>query len=295
MEIELNTASGEVVAIDVSKKEIPDGAARVANIISETLREQVEVRGWHPTHNNDRWVVKPDTSCGIEVCTPILKGRRGLGAAMRVAAALRDAGVRADERCSLHVHVNIADLNEAQLATVLAYYLKCEKVLFDSIPARRKVSPYCRFVGLSDLFTTDFDMDPTELIRRVSATKYHSANAYHFVRGGGFFLPTTIQTVEFRVGEGDMCLDPELLKNWVRFLLHFVEATKDAPYPRPYRPGAPPADGLLWLDRADVFDLLKFSHPGVAEIRDWFAGRLIRNSLENTGVGDTALKKKYSK
>lgn len=286
VEVELNTLDGIVKKLDEDKKEIPLGAEMIAHIIRTTLNRRVEIHGWHPTHNNDEWIVKPDSSCGIEVCTPILKGWTGLRSLLQVIQAFSRSEVKADRRCSMHVHVNIADLKLEQLASVLAYYIKCEHVLFDSLPLCRKNNRYCQFVGMSDLFSHETPMDPEEIISRVSQVKYYSVNAYHFLKGGGYtWRNHRKQTLEFRVAENEACLDPFFTKNWVRLLLHFVEMTKGLPLPVNYREGDP-WSGLLWLSPRDVFKVLKFDEPmsdGLKQVRDWFMGRIYRNGFDVQG------------
>jgi hypothetical protein len=284
VEIELNTLDGVVRKLDKDKGETPFGATEVAFIIRKTLNKPVEIHDWHSTHNNKNWIVKPDSSCGIEICSPILKGWRGLASLIKVIASFREAGMKADQRCSLHVHVNIADLDRDQLASVIAYFIKCEHVIFDSLPSHRKINRYCQFLGMSDLFYDNFKMDPDELISRVSGSKYYSLNAYHFYNSGGFnSLNNRKKTIEFRVAENEACLDPFFTKNWIRFLLHFVEVTKNLPLPHDYREGDP-WSGLLWLNPKDVFKILKFDEPmsdGLRQMKDWFIGRIMKNGYDS--------------
>jgi hypothetical protein len=284
VEVELNTLNGIVVKLDEDEGEIPYGADKVAHIISKALRKPVEIHGWHPTHNNTAWIVKPDSSCGIEVCSPILKGWTGLKSLMQVVEGFSKAKLTADNRCSLHVHLNISDLNKDQLASVIAYYIKCEHVIFDSLPCQRKNNRYCQFLGMSDLFRHDTPMEADEITYRAAHTKYYSLNIYHFIKGGGFTIKNNRkQTMEFRVGESDMCLEPFHVKNWIRFLLHFVEMTKNLPLPMPYRE-SDPWSSLLWLGPREVFKLLKFDDvlsEGLKQVRDWFTNRIKVN-----GFGD---------
>lgn len=288
VEIELNTLNGVVKKLDEDKGESAYGSDLVASLIHEATRKPVEIHGWHRTDNNGGWIVKPDSSCGIEVCTPVLKGWTGLKSLMKVVEAFAKSNadaskkhrINSDNRCSMHVHVNIADLTKEQLATVIAYYIKCEHVIFDSLPIRRKNNRYCQFIGMTDLFSHDFNMDPDDLISRVSGVKYYSLNAYHFMKGGGFtWRNNRRQTIEFRIAENDACLSPFFVKNWVRFLLHFVEVTKNAPYPTKYVAGDP-WSSLLFLDTKDVFKVLKFDQPmseGLKQMRNWFMGRVLSN------------------
>lgn len=288
IELEVNPLNGVVRRPDTDSGEIPVGSDYISRIINKTIGESVELQGWDHIHNNTSWVVKPDNSCGIEVNSPILKGWTGLEKLMRVQEALRDAGINSDKRCSLHVHVNIADLNPQQLASVVAYYIKCEHIFFDSIPPHRKNSRYCQLLGLTDLFSHDFYMNPMDLINLVSGVKYYSMNCYHFCKGGGFTSDNhRKRTIEFRIMEGSACLDPLATKNWVRFLLHFVDRTSKLPLPKDYWEGDR-WSSLLWLNPTDMFEILHFDKddmlsPGLKQVRDWFLNRLHEYGY-NTGL-----------
>lgn len=287
VEVELNTLDGVVRELNKAAKDIPLGSDYVSCLIKHTLHKTVEIRDWMHYHNNDVWIVKPDASCGIEVCTPILKGWQDLKSLLKVIQAFKQSEkIVADRRCSLHVHVNIADLTLQQLGSVLSYYIKCEHVIFDSIPAYRKNNSFCEFVGMADLFQHDFPMHAGSIINKLGTTKYLSINTYHFVAGGGFMglreNNLCRPTIEFRVAENEACLDPLFAKCWIRFLLHFVEVTKDLPLPRDYREGDA-WSGLLWLSPKDVFKLLKFDQnlsDGLQQVKNWFIKRILVNGVD---------------
>jgi hypothetical protein len=286
VEIELNTADGVIRKLDRNKGETPFGADRIALLIRRTLRKPVEIQGWDHNYNNQDWIVKPDGSCGIEVCTPVLKGYQGLIDLVQVVETFRKAAISADQRCSLHVHVNIADLNKQELASVVAWYIKCEHVFMDSVPAQRKVNRYCQMLGMTDFLNTDFSMNPDLLLSSISNVKYYSLNAYHFMKGGAFDLYNCRKkTIEFRIGENAMCLDGLAVKNWVRLLLHFVDMVRNRPMPPKYEEGNP-WTGLVWLEPDDVFKVLGFDQPcseGINQIKSWFMKRIFDNGY-NTGL-----------
>ena len=270
VEVELNTRTGKVKRPDSSRGEIPDGTDYVAQIVHKNTRERVDVLGWHHTNNNNSWIIKPDNSCGIEVCTPILKGwYGGLESFLKVVDGFaKDDRVKADKRCSLHIHVNVTDLDRYQKAAVIAGWIKCEHVMFEAMPYNRKVNRYCQLLGLTDLFCHDCPMDPDWLIRQVGNVKYYSMNTYHMMKGRR-------ETIEFRIADGGACIDPYYAKNWIRLMLHFVECTKNLPL-IDYDPNDK-WSSLLWLDPEDVYKLLKFDQelsPGMAQVRDWFVHRL---------------------
>lgn len=279
VEVELNTTTGIIKKWDVDAGETPDGSDYVSWLIHKATGDKVMIHAWHHTHNNRMWVVKSDRSCGIEVCTPVLKGWSGQKKLLKAIEFFQKAGLSADEKCSLHIHVNVSDLTKRQLATVIAYWIKCEHVFLDAVPDSRKCSRYCQSIGMSDLFRVRTHMDIDDIIERVSGNKYYTLNAYHLQRGGGMSAMTNTRrkTIEFRIAEGKFCNDPWQTKNWLRLVLHFVESAKLLHLPCDYRPNDP-WSGLSWLDPEDVFRVLRFDEelsPGLSQVKDWFCDRLL--------------------
>lgn len=259
----------------------PEGIDYVGFIVNKITKERSEIKRWAPTHNNNSWIIKPDGSAGIEVCSPILKGWKDLHKSLRLVYAFKeDDKIEADERCSLHIHLNVSDLSRVELATSLAYWIKCEPIFMDSVPSKRKLNRYCQLIGITDLFTHDFLMDPDEIIARLGRHKYTSMNSYHFARDSR-------PTIEFRIMENETCTDPFFVKNWVRLMLHFLERTSKLELPKLYEEGDR-WSSLLWLDTLDVLSILGFDgscelSPGLKQVRNWFLGKLKINMLD-TGL-----------
>jgi hypothetical protein len=273
VEIELNSMDGRNRPLG---KNNPVGADHIANLISRSLKKTAKITKWHHTHNNEFWVVKPDSSCGIEVCSPVSKGWKGLKEICHVVEEFsNDNLIVSDERCSLHVHIEVADLSEDEIASILYYWIKCEPVFLDSVPYNRKINRYSQFIGLTDLIEHDAEITPSFLISRLGNVKYYSLNTYHLKKGKR-------KTIEFRIIGNDGCLDAFLIKNWVRLIVHFVNTTSQMGIPRHYVKGDP-WSSFLWLDTKDVFRLLgfwdndKILTEGVKQTRDWFLARLKKN------------------
>lgn len=285
-EIELNTLDGKIKKLNSLNGENPTGIENIALLIKNCLKKSVEIQAWNYNFNNNYWIVKPDSSCGIEVCTPVLKGWFGLKDLIDVVELFRCKKISADDRCSFHVHVDISDLNEYQLASVISWYIKCEHIFMDSVPAKRKINRYCQMLGLTDLFNTDYVIEPMKIIQDVSRVKYYTLNTYHFIKGGGFLDNNRKKTIEFRIAENQMCLSGYDVKNWIRLLLHFIEVTKNKDIPKNYIKNEK-WTGLLWLDPEDVFDLL-FNHSisaGLLQVRDWFINRILTNAFNSNLPG----------
>lgn len=264
------------------KGDLPAGIEEVGYAVNMALDKPVSIREWEHTHNNEAWVVKPDSSCGMEVCSPILKGRVGIDQIVKCAQVFRDhPNITSDGRCSLHVHVNVHDCTMTQVASIVAHWIKCEPVFMDSVPPNRKRSRYCQIIGMCDMFDIDEPLDAGDIIMNMGKSKYFSLNNYHYAKDKR-------ATIEFRIAENDACTNPVFVKNWTRLVVHFCEMVKSRPIPRTYKPGDA-WSSLCWLDPIDVFDLMGFLpgkyklSRGLEQVRDWFTARLMSNML-NTGL-----------
>ena len=284
-EIEINSMDGRNKPSHDG--ELPNGSQYIGNVIASLVpavtsnaefmpKGQVELSKWGHTHHNNIWVVKPDSSCGMEVCSPVLKGTHGINEICTVVDGFAmDSYISADERCSLHLHIEVADLTTEQLAAVLAWWIKCEWVFYHSVPQQRKRNRYCQFIGLTDMFQHNSNCTASQLISKLSNYKYLSINTYHYAKGKR-------HTIEFRVAENLACMDSTFVRNWIMLLVHFVETAKDKDMPGPYEKDNP-WSSWLWLDSIDVFKFLGF-YPGeqylsveMEVVRNWFLSRLLEN------------------
>ena len=264
----------------LDKGELPEGMAEIACLLGEKLKTQVQTNKWHYTHNNESWVLKPDSSCGIEICAPVYRGWNGLE---KVCIATRelanDKRITVDDRCGLHVHVDVSDCSSTQINNILAYWIKCESVFLDSVPPNRKKNRYCQQIGISPLFDVESEISGL-LVQQLGQVKYYTINSYHMQRGDR-------NTLEWRIMEGPGCLDPYLVKNWVRLVVYFVECAKRRPTPKKYIAGDP-WTSLCWLDPMDVMEFLGFFGPiskGLEEVRDWFVARIHANLFQHKMMG----------
>ena len=270
----------------------PAGIDVVGMVVAGNSTEGVDIREWEHTHGNDVWVIKPDSSCGMEVCTPIMKGWTGLKKVVSVVEALgRDTRIKVDQRCSVHIHVEVADLEPNEIASVIAHWFKVEPVFMDSVPPNRKRNRYCQFMGLTNLLQHDQKVASTDLIKRVGNVKYYSLNTNQYLKNNR-------KTLEFRIIEGDGVKDPYLVKNWTRLIIHFIECARKRPFPGPYDE-KDVWSSFLWLDPEDVFKFLGFSDnpqeyelsPGLEQTRTWFLARLQKYMAKDTdGVRQYAYK-----
>lgn len=281
IEIELNSLDGDLARPKYNDK-MPEGSRLLASLVRKATREGVEIMDWDYTNNNDCWIIKPDMSCGIELCSPILKDGWGMDRLLWVIDAIRESKLNADDRCSLHIHVNVGDfvsfphgwLESKELTSVVCHWIKCEPVFLDAMPPKRKINTYCPAIGMTDLVQHDTRCD-NRVVDRLSHIKYYTINMYHMRQGRR-------PTIEFRIADNEACIDPVYARNWIRLILHFVEMTKYLLPLRRYRQGDSDS-GLVWLDPLRVFQLLGFDRPldcELMEVRGWFLERIKKYNQE---------------
>lgn len=263
MEIELDSTDGR----DFSERplapgEMPAGLERAAGIVSD-LGLEVQTHGWKHNHNNSVWICKPDSSCGMELCSPVLDESR-VGELCSVLDALAaDSVLTAGPNCSLHVHVDVSpfirDVPESSdaLCSILAWWVKCEPFMLDSVPERRRNSRFCRCIGFTDLFDHEEKIVPCLIVGKLK-DKYLSLNTHHLVG-------RKRSSIEFRILEGTK--DSLLVSSWVAFISNFMERSISLGTPQDY----------TWLTEDQFVDF-------VASRRhmDWIASRIRKNSAENS-------------
>ena len=158
------------------------------------------------------WKVITDSSCGLEVVSPILSGEQGLNELKKVCEVLTRIGCQVDRRCGLHVHIGANRLGVAKVKSVVKRWLGNETNL-DSIQPRSRrgrSNMYCE--PLSDTIRTEFiDRCSTlDELANIQHTRYSKLNLQSYRRH---------KTIEFRHHSGST--DATKITNWVKFLLDF--------------------------------------------------------------------------
>lgn len=286
VEIEVNSFDMLNRPVGYEDGKLPEGIHYIGNLVQKTTSEKVLIHKWGNDHHNDVWIVKPDASCGMEICTPVLKGLNGINRTCKVVEALgQDSKISSDGRCSFHVHIDVSDLSDQQLASVITWWVKCEAVFMDSVPLARKKNQYCQFIGLTDIFehVEDRFLAPEYLFKRIGHCKYYSINTFHFMKKNR-------KTIEFRIMDNICCLNADMAKNWIKLVLHFVERAIHYGMPLEYIPNNR-WSGYCWLDPIDVFEFLGFGvdqydlSPDAQKVRDWFLSRLKSNVKNSSLIG----------
>ena len=181
---------------------------------------------------NTKWSWHEDSSIddrrgnGLEVVSPILSGSKGLYAVKKVAKALEDAGISANNTCGLHVHVDARDLTLYDLVNTLRRYDEYENKIDALMPNIRVGNCFCLSTKLdvknilSHLPKENTKNKDTirRFLERNFNDRYRKLNLSAYLVHG---------TIEFRQHEGTV--DSTTIVNWIRFCVNFVEQSKIRP------------------------------------------------------------------
>jgi len=138
--------------------------------------------------------------------------------------AVTGTGVIVNERCSVHVHLDVRELDGQELNNLILVYLLFEKVLFEYISPTRSKNNYCRPLAdssfkatLHNLLTIKSDNLTYDLIRIISrdCDKYSALNVLPVQNFG---------SVEFRHMPGTD--DTTKIFDWINVILALKVAAR---------------------------------------------------------------------
>jgi hypothetical protein len=196
-------------------------------------------------YGNNHWNVKRDGSCkdkdfqfGYEVASFVGSGIEDISLVQKVATRLQQEGVKVNDNCSVHVHAEVADFSKAQLAKLVALWMKVEPVVLQMVPKRRHTSKYCvplrEFHKAMKLDTLKYKAGDfwhcvlpqyyDDKHRRVAFNICNICAALHYNYYGGEPKQKKRKTVELRLPEGTM--DPRHIANWIKFFVRFVNLAR---------------------------------------------------------------------
>ena len=259
VEIELNSSDNR----DFSKNplqtgEFPEGFFDVVDLIS-SLGFKVEPKSWHYTHNNRNWIVKTDSSCGIEICSPVLKETDSV---IVLLDHLKDKKFQADNSCSFHIHFDFSDSSNYKIASILSWWIKVEHLVFDCLSKNRKCNSYCKSIGLSDIFEHDH-LPSEEVIFFLGKSKHYSVNTFHLVRSNR-------RTLEFRLFNSQEFIENSWeLNSWMFFLNEFINGSSLKGIPSDF----------CWFDLEDLLALINLKNEKLF----WFLSK-INNKIDRKSL-----------
>ncbi len=170
---------------------------------------EIKITGWQTNIDNKEWICKLDASCGSEAASPVLKTKRELELIKQVVHCFKQYSADITRRCAIHVHIEVRDCSQFDIAKLVSYWIKAEPIIFNMMPKYRRNCRFCK--PLRNNIPKDFKLSNTaDFIRMNSKSRNKSLNVRGYKNRG---------TIEFRLLE--MTLDEEAVYNWTLFCLYF--------------------------------------------------------------------------
>ena len=160
---------------------------------------------------------------GLELVSPILRGRQGIEEAIKVLDTIRRAGGKVNKTCGLHIHIGMNNLTGSELMKVVDTYVANQNNINRFLARSRHNNGYClpftETLGsipsrnYSALRRANTMTETAGLVSLMSsAPKYRVVNLNKYSSYGTF---------EFRQHQGT--LNGEKVASWVKFLMSLIE------------------------------------------------------------------------
>ncbi len=268
------------------------------NMSKEHVRDIVEIYSprrtkltkWGQSRDNDCWHIKPDASCGIlgfpydtglEVASFVGTGIEDIQHMAYIADRLADFGSEVNEKCGLHVHVEVADFSQEQMGVLLGHWTRVEWLVLAALPVQRQdcayCEPFCKYLSYPQDYCEPRPLElweelrPTNLDPHDNKFRLRSINLVNYAYG---LLHKSYKrkTVEFRLPEGTLV--GYEVENWIKFFVNFVEWVRWQPMPATIR---------RFSDIKDCLDHMGIGHEDdfyiydkeLRDTRTWFLERLM--------------------
>lgn len=150
------------------------------------------------------WKLTTDSSCGLELVSPVLHGFEGLNAVRKALEVLAANGVVVDNSCGLHVHHDAADFSVASMKRVVKLYSQFEGVIdqLHDESRRANMNSYCQsMTRIGEYFYEQANVE--RLISSIN-DRYYKVNLHAYTVHG---------TIEFRQHAGT--LDADEAVRWI--------------------------------------------------------------------------------
>lgn len=159
------------------------------------------------------WKVVTDSSCGLEIVSPILYDFEELKV---ICEELKKANAQVTRECGIHVHHDVNDMNVEEIKNVFKFYVKHEDTIDSMLPKSRRANNgrYCGSMkqDIEEIKT----VDSVDGIVSAMGTRFKKVNIKSYLTYG---------TLEFRQHSGSIEFDK--ISNWVLLTHKIVERAKN--------------------------------------------------------------------
>ena len=173
------------------------------------------------TFDFEKWIVKPDMSCGSETCSPIIRSEDDLEDLRNILAMARyycsaEEVQFVDARCGLHVHVDLSDFTVKQIQSLVRTMFVVEDRIYDLVDPSRRHNKFCMPLDRHALRT--YVLAHNSNVKTLGSSIFKHLKKHH-----GFNLRAYSEkgTVEFRYHQST--IDFEEIVAYVRMSQEIVD------------------------------------------------------------------------
>ncbi len=260
--------------------------------LKKNTRRFVKKSYYRPTVNNSYWDVKHDGSCGLKVVNGINEGGYEINSykasginelkeICKIVSNMKTIGVKVNNNCGFHLHVEVADFSEDVMGILLNNWIHIEELVFDCVPKKRKNNKYCQRMNHEYLMLKENFRKPIDFwnLYKPKATTLNNAERKRSLNINNYYRSLNLKkfnrkTVEFRFMESTLC--EKNIKNWVRFLVNFVEFCKNRSK-MISKPIASVEEFLEIVGLGSPNNGYELSE-GLTDTRNWILKRMVRHS-----------------
>lgn len=278
----------------------------ITSIIANSSKIPVKNNLYKSSINNNFWDVKMDGSCGkstdefgineggYEITSFKACGIKQLQHICSVVRKIKKIGVKVNNNCGMHVHVDIQDFSENDIGRLIQAWICVEKVVLLAVPRRRRWNKYCMPFCYNQKMLIDQNSDPLDVWNHYKPSHIlsHSnidrrktmnlVNYTRYLKIKNFKRPT----VEFRFPEGTM--SAVSVKNWVRLLVNFVTNIKNNKIDLDNIHKFNFEDNLYILGLGHSKNSFNILSRGMRETKIWFLNRILRYSEDLASMVGTS-------
>jgi hypothetical protein len=261
----------------------------------DLIREIVVSDRYVQDYNNNYWHVKFDRSCsdidfpyGWEISSYVASSVDDLTMICKVTDCLRKGGVKANDNCAVHVHVDASDYTIEELASLVANWIKMEKIIKEAVPRRRITGVYSKLLShhYRGVLSVNCSYEPVAFYNLILPRPRADGRWRLSDRRLALNLTNWVdchlrnnqirKTIELRLPEGS--LEPNNVKNWIVLFVHFISFCKRVKFPKVLT-AYELVDTLIHFGIHNKNPMIVDSYLWEAKV--WFLNRVIKYSSNN--------------
>lgn len=242
-----------IAPIDLSRKfgiELEFGSTNIDRyILSDRLKsiskKEIYSTNWAPTDkDNEYWHLKTDSSAnpeshirrdvGYELASYVGSSLDHLLDIASVADFLKSYGCKPNRNCGFHIHLDVSDLSNTDVAKVAAWWIRVEPWMYRAVPLHRATTIHCK--PLRAFYKTQCKeaptpglfwkaIEPRSLSHHDNPCRRLSINLVNCVEHSR----NRARTIELRLPEGTLRGSDVI--SWVILYSSFVNTVVKFPYP----------------------------------------------------------------